>query len=84
MSMTIQVLEQASIGAPITRVGVSFFPLYLHEPDGHPLELAPQTAVAITEKPAAEVPVLLVAKSHSYPALLLEGKIVGADSRTAR
>lgn len=51
----IQHLSTAAIGAPITRLGVSFFPVYL--PSNHPPEITtgPSSGIVVQELENAEV-----------------------------
>lgn len=73
--MAIEQLERASIGRPLTRGGVSFFPIYLH--GGSEIEIAPRPAdVQITEQGHAEVPTITVTNPGRLPTLLVEGETV--------
>lgn len=72
---TIPQLETAAIGRPITREGVSFFPLYLPGRTG--LDIAPNTGdLEITEKGSAEVPSIQVHNPGARPVLLVEGETI--------
>lgn len=66
-------LAHASVGSPITRVGSSFFPVYLHQsaPD---ILAGPNSHIVVTERPGASVPTLLVANPNSSPVLITEGE----------
>src|SRR5688500_9426950 len=67
-------LATASVGRPITRAGVSFFPLYVHQSS---VQLdTDATRVAISEQPGATVPSLRVENDGSLPVLLVEGETV--------
>ncbi len=67
-------LEHVAVGAPITRLGVSLFPLYLHQ-------AAPDIAVGeqdlvIEELPTAEVPTLRFTNGAGRPVLIPAGSLV--------
>ena len=71
-------LDTAAIGAPITRVGVSLFPVYL---PGRPataptVVTGPGAPVEISERPDAMVPTLVATNRSDSPVLLVEGQIV--------
>ncbi|MFZ9628610.1 MAG: ARPP-1 family domain-containing protein [Ilumatobacteraceae bacterium] len=74
-------LDTAAIGAPITRVGVSLFPIYL---PGRPhlgptvttVTTGPGAPVEISERPDATVPTLVATNRADVPVLLVEGQIV--------
>lgn len=73
--MTIHQLESAAIGRPITRAGVSFFPLYL--PDAsRGIDIAPGTDVIISELGDAAVPTITVANPSTRSVLLVEGETI--------
>lgn len=74
-------LDFAAVGAPITRVGVSLIPIYLH---GAGLDIATGTAagVQIGERPNAEVPTLEAANPGDRPALLVDGQVVEGGLQT--
>ena len=66
-------LIHASVGTPITREGVSFFPVYLRQ--DHPNVIAgPLTLVEFSEQPGATVPSLVVRNHHKTPVLIAEGE----------
>ena len=71
-------LDTAAIGAPITRVGVSLFPVYLPgRPAGGPgVVTGPDAPVEISERPDAMVPTLVATNHSDSPVLLVEGQIV--------
>ena len=76
-------LEHASIGHPITRSGVSLFPVFIRQ-TGQVITTGPSVGVQITERPDAEVPTLQVHNPTPNPVLLVEGETVtgGRQSRT--
>ena len=81
--MPIEQLERAAVGRPITRVGVSLFPVYL--PGAHPIDIAPSSdALEISELDDAHVPTLTVTNRDLRPVLLVEGETVvgGQQNRT--
>ena len=73
--MAIEQLERASVGRPITRGGVSLFPIYIHGGGGIDIGARPSD-VHITEQGSAEVPTITVTNSGQRPALLVEGETV--------
>ena len=73
--MAIEQLERASVGRPITRGGVSLFPIYVHGGTGIDIAARPED-VQITEQGSAEVPTITVTNSGQRPALLVEGETV--------
>ncbi len=73
--MAIEQLERASVGRPITRGGVSLFPIYIHGGGGIDIGARPAD-VQITEQGSAEVPTITVTNSGQRPALLVEGETV--------
>lgn len=66
-------LAQCSIGNPITRGGVSLFPVYSHQPDWEVLA-GPNTGVRVAERPDAQVPTLVVQNPNAVPVLIAEGE----------
>ncbi len=80
----IAVLEHAAIGAPITRAGVSLFPIYLFQPLTVPVVTALPGAIEIAEADDESVPTLTVTSAIDDPFLLLEGETVagGLQQRT--
>jgi len=68
-------LEHAAIGRPITRCGVSLFPVYVHGPQ---LDIATgaTSGVVISEQPSAEVPTLVADNPTDRLALLVAGETV--------
>lgn len=73
--MSIAVLDTASIGRPITRLGVSLFPVYLH---GRHVDIASgrDLEIVITEKDGGTVPELLADNPHPRPVLIVDGSTV--------
>lgn len=71
-------LETAAIGAPITRAGVSLFPVYLPGRPGPTSSIAtgPDAEVEISEQPNASVPSLRATNRSERPVLLVEGQVV--------
>lgn len=80
----IPVLEHAAIGAPITRAGVSLFPVYLFQPLSRPVVTGTPDALQIAEADAESVPTLTVTSVIDEPFLLVEGETVagGLQQRT--
>ncbi|MFM8862909.1 MAG: ARPP-1 family domain-containing protein [Acidimicrobiia bacterium] len=73
--MAIEQLERASIGRPLTRGGVSLFPIYIHGTDG--LDIAARPAdLTISEPASAEAPTITVTTPGGRPTLLVEGETV--------
>ena len=73
--MAIEQLERASVGRPITRGGVSLFPIYVH--GGAGIDIAARPAdVEISEQGSAEVPFITVTNPGKRPTLLVEGETV--------
>ena len=81
--MAIEQLERAAVGRPITRVGVSLFPVYLH--GAQPIDIATSSDnLEISELEDADVPTLTVTNRDLRPLLLVEGETVvgGQQNRT--
>ena len=83
--MTLQALERAAVGLPITRAGISFMPIYLA---GNPLPkiaTGPGSGLVIDELDGAAVPTLMAQNPTSVPILVVEGEhfIGGLQNRTA-
>lgn len=78
------VLEHASVGAPVTRLGVSLFPVYTTQPTGPAVLLGEPDAVRIDEAEAASVPCVGVTSLADDPVLLVEGDVLagGLQQRT--
>ena len=76
-------LDHVSIGHPVTRAGVSFFPVYVH--GGQiPVTTGPDAGIIISERPDAQVPTLVAHNPTPNHVLLCEGETVtgGRQSRT--
>lgn len=73
-------LERAAIGRPITRLGVSFFPIYLMDNTLPAIATGPESGRVIEELPQASVPHLVVSNPTDRPILLVEGEqFLGGD-----
>ena len=71
----IPILDRAAVGRPITRDGVSLFPIYIHQNyDG--VTVADRNSLTVTELPNAQVPTLTVTNLTNFPVLLPAGWIV--------
>ncbi len=82
---TTTVLDRAAIGPPITRRGISLYPVYL---PGHalpPIATGRQAGLVVDELPDAEVPHLVVTNPTDRPILVVEGEqfVGGRQNRTA-
>ncbi len=77
-------LDTAAIGPPITRLGVSFFPIYLPGNELPEITTGDSADCAINELDDAEVPSLAVHNRGETPALLVEGEhfLGGKQNRT--
>ncbi len=77
-------LDAASVGRPITRNGVSFFPVYLRGNDLPKIATGPKAKRVIEEMDDASVPDLNVTNPGKKPLLLVEGEqfIGGLQNRT--
>ncbi|MFM2182331.1 MAG: hypothetical protein RJB61_625 [Actinomycetota bacterium] len=71
-------LTDAAIGSPITRGGVSLFPVYLpgSPVPASPVITGPGAGVEIVEQPNATVPTLRATNLSNQPVLLVEGQVV--------
>jgi len=67
-------LDRVSVGAPITRLGVSLFPLYLHQ--AAPEIAAPGDDVGIEELPSADVPTVRFVNGAGLPVLIPAGSTI--------
>jgi hypothetical protein len=69
------VLESASVGVPITRAGVSFMPLYIHQP---PIKITSgdRAGLEVTEQAQANVPSLQFYNPTDAMALVPAGTVV--------
>lgn len=72
----LQALEHASIGKPITRLGVSLFPVYLHQPLGPRISSSNLGGVVIEEADDESVPTLVATNPGGEPVLLVEGETI--------
>lgn len=70
------VLEHAAVGAPVTRAGVSLFPVYLFQPSGGSLLASSPATVEISEADEESVPTVTVTSTADEPVLLVEGETV--------
>lgn len=77
-------LETAAIGRPITRAGISFFPVYLMGSDVPAIATGPGAKRVIDELDNASVPDLTVTNPGKIPLLLVEGEqfVGGKQNRT--
>ena len=77
-------LEGAAIGRPITRAGISFFPVYLMDNGLPEITTGPTADRVIDELNDASVPDLTVTNPGEFPLLLIEGEqfIGGKQNRT--
>ncbi len=77
-------LDTAAIGRPITRAGVSFFPVYLMGNELPPIATGPKAPRLIEELESASVPDLVVSNPGKLPLLLIEGEqfLGGLQNRT--
>ena len=84
--MAINLTERISIGRPITREGVSLFPVYVHDAAPDRLGRGGGTAVTVAEQEDAEVPTLVATNDGDAPVLLVEGETVvgGQQDRNFR
>ena len=73
-------LERAAIGRPVTRLGVSFFPVYLMDNPLPAIATGPKSGRVIEELTDASVPTLTAANPTDRPILLVEGEqFLGGD-----
>jgi len=77
-------LDRAAVGAPITRAGVSAFPIYVVGTLPQPVITGVPDAVKISEAEVASVPTLSVTSVIDDPFLLVEGETIagGRQQRT--
>lgn len=80
----LEALERAAVGAPITRLGVSLFPVHVLQPLPTRVITGAPGAVEITEADAESVPTLAVTSLVDDPVLLVEGETLagGLQQRT--
>ncbi|WP_420612703.1 ARPP-1 family domain-containing protein [Candidatus Spongiisocius sp.] len=67
-------LERAAIGRPITRLGISLFPVYLPGNDLPEIATGANSGLVIEELPASAVPFLKVTNPTNRPVLIPEGE----------
>ena len=67
-------LERAAVGRPITRLGISLFPVYLPGNDLPEIATGRGSGLAIEELPASTVPFLGVTNPTNRPVLIPEGE----------
>ena len=76
-------LETAAIGRPITRAGISFFPVYLTGNDVPAIATGPGAKRVIDELDDASVPDLAVTNPGKSPLLLVEGEqFIGGEAES--
>ena len=83
--MTTSVLESAPIGPPITRRGISLYPVYLPGNALPTIATGRNSGLVVDELPDAEVPQLVVTNPTDRPILVVEGEqfVGGRQNRTA-
>lgn len=74
-------ISHTSVGSPLTRAGLSLFPVYVHGPSTS-IATGPQSGVVIREKADAEVPVLEVVNPTDRRVLLVDGEVVQGGLQT--
>ena len=67
-------LERAAVGRPITRLGISLFPVYLPGNDLPEISTGRGSGLVIEELPASTVPFLGVTNPTNRPVLIPEGE----------
>ena len=72
--MTVSQLETIAIGSPITRLGLSFFPVYLAANDLPPIATGEASGLVIDELDDASVQTLRVRNPGDKPMLVVEGE----------
>ncbi len=72
--MTIPSLENAAIGSPITRLGVSFFPVYLQDNALPVIDTGESSGLIVSEFDVATVGALKVTNPTDRPVLIVEGE----------
>ena len=75
MPVLIPTLDSASVGAPLTRAGISLIPVYLHG-DNPPAVSADTGTLTVTEAPNANVPTLVITSTAGLPTLIAEGEVL--------
>lgn len=72
--MPLPTLAEAAVGAPITRLGISFYPIYLAS-DGLPeIATGAKAGLVLDELDQASVPTLLAHNPTETPILIVEGE----------
>ena len=72
--MTLRSLNTASVGSPITRLGVSLFPVYLPASQLPVINTGPDAGLVVSELDSASVPTLLAHNPTDMPILVVEGE----------
>ena len=72
--MTIPSLENAAVGSPITRLGVSFFPVYLQDNSLPAIDTGGSSGLIVSEFDVATVGALRVTNPTAKPILIVEGE----------
>ena len=72
--MNIPKLDTVAVGSPITRLGVSFFPLYLAANDLPPIATGEASGLVVDELDEASVQTLRVRNPGGRPVLVVEGE----------
>ena len=72
--MQLNNLATASVGTPITRLNVSFFPIYLKSNGLPEISTGPDAGLLVDELPQASVPTLLAHNPTDRPILVVEGE----------
>ena len=77
-------LDQAAIGRPVTRAGISFFPVYLLDNKVPRIATGPEAKRVVDELEQASVPDLQVTNRGKKPLLLISGEqfLGGKQNRT--
>jgi hypothetical protein len=77
-------LETAAVGSPITRLGISFFPIYLMGADLPDISTGQDSGLVIKELENPSVPSLLAHNPTRKPVLVVEGQhfLGGKQNRT--
>ena len=82
--MNIPNLENASVGFPVTRLGVSFFPVYLKNSGLPEIATGAESGLVIEELEKASVPTLRAKNPTDKPILVVEGEhFLGGDQNRA-
>ena len=83
--MTVPALDTAAIGQPITRLGVSFFPVYLPGNRVPRIAAGPDSGLVVGELDSPSVPHLKANNPTDTPILVIEGEhfLGGLQDRTA-